>query len=119
VLFGAGTVEEVLPGATGALTDVEGDGAVVFTVVAVVGFTEDDVVGAFGLAVVVVVWRANRRRAAASAGEVVLRVATPTATASAEQTTALNTTSDRFERTTCVWVSSSMHQQFDNEQLIH
>ncbi|MBA2608730.1 MAG: hypothetical protein H0U92_07320 [Actinobacteria bacterium] len=53
VLVDAGTVEEVLV-EPAALTVVDGDVVVVSTVVEVVGFTEDDVVVACGLAVVVV-----------------------------------------------------------------
>ncbi len=55
MLFDAAMVEDVVLGApVAALTVVDGDVVVVFTVVEVVGFTEDDVVVAFGLAVVVV-----------------------------------------------------------------
>jgi hypothetical protein len=117
-LLGAAMVEDVVLGAAPATVVVDGDVVVVFTaVVEVVGWAVvDDVVAR---AVVVVVCRAKRLRAAAAAGRDVPRVATPTATATAEQTTALRTTSERRERTTCNWVSSSMSQLIDNDQRNH
>jgi hypothetical protein len=115
-LFDAGTVEEVVLGVPVAATVVEGDVVVVLTVVEVVGFTEDDVV--VGFAVVDVVERAHRLRDAAAAGKDVPRVVMPTVTANAATRAAPNTTA-RFERTTCIWVSSSMSQLIDNDQRTH